>query len=609
MKANQYFCAVAVLCAAGGMAQAAAHPPGYAVASAHPLATEAGIEVLRAGGNAFDAAVAVSAALAVVEPYSSGIGGGGFWLLHQARSGRDIFLDARETAPAAASAGMYQDPQGHAVANLSRDGALAGAIPGEPALLDELAARYGRLGLARDLAPAIRLAGEGFALDQRFAKMIADSGRRLSPAAQSLLAPEGKPLAEGALLRQADLAGTLQRIADHGAAGFYSGETAQQLVDGVRAAGGIWTLQDLQGYRVIERKPITLSLRGYRIVTAPPPSAGGVGLAEIFNQLQALGWHGGHSPAADHEVIEAMRRAYRDRAAYLGDPDYIRIPLLRLLSPAYARELTRSFDPAHATPSLSLPPPGEPGRRPHEGVETTHYSIIDAEGNRVAATVTVNLEFGSAYMAPGTGVFVNDEMDDFAASLTDSNAFGLVGSAANLVAPGKRPLSSMSPSFVEGPRGVLVLGTPGGSRIITMVALGILNFIDGGDVQKIVTSPRYHMQYLPDQVQYEAGAFDPAELSSLGAMGYRLDAMNRSYGNMQAVLWRSRDNRLEAAADPRGLGAARVVVTAGDSKPLPPLIALRLPARGSALAPGPVVPSAAAGAVSGPESPATRRHR
>ena len=547
-------------------AQAAPKPPGFAVASAHPLATEAGIEVLKEGGNAFDAAVAVSAALGVVEPYSSGIGGGGFWLLHRQRDGLETLVDGREKAPGAASRAMYQDAQGHAIADLSQNGAIAGGIPGTPAALAHIAGTYGKLGLARDLAPAIKLARDGFPLDGRFAKFIVSESKRLSPVAQALLLPGGQPLAVGAVLRQPDLADTLQRLADQGEAGFYAGETAQKLVDGVKAGGGIWTVQDLAQYQAVERKPIVFRFQGYRIVTAPPPSAGGIGLAEMLNQLTALRWKNAPGVVADQGVIEAMRRAYRDRAAYLGDPDFVKIPLEHLLSPQYAGELAQSIEPGRATPSASLPQPGQPKRPAKEGVDTTHYSIIDAEGNRVSATVTVNLIFGSAFMAPGTGVFVNDEMDDFAASTTDSNAFGLIGSEANAIAPGKRPLSTMTPTFVDGPKGVLVIGTPGGSRILTMVLLGMLDFFSGADAKDIVSLPRYHMQYLPDQVQFEPGAFDAEQQEALQKMGYKLDALTHPYGNMQVVLWRPTDGTLQAAADPRAVGTAQVVMTAKASE-------------------------------------------
>jgi gamma-glutamyltranspeptidase/glutathione hydrolase len=540
------------------VAAAAGKPPGYAVASAHPLATDAGIEILRAGGNAFDAAVAVSAALAVVEPYSSGIGGGGFWLLHRASDGFETLVDGRETAPHAASAAMYQDSQGHAIADLSRNGAIAGAIPGEPAALAGIAQHYGTLGLARDLAPAIHLARDGFAIDAHFAEFVASEESRLSPAARAVFMPDGKPPAVGALVRQPDLAQTLQGFADGGMAGFYSGEVAKKLVDGVRANGGIWTLDDLAAYRVVERAPVHFYFRDYRVTTAPPPSAGGIGLAESLQQLEVLGWSGDAGVRSQQQVIEAMRRAYRDRAAYLGDPGFVGIPMHWLLSRTHAIALAQSFVTGHATPSATLPRVDAIQRAAHEGPETSHFSILDADGNRVAATLTVNLRFGSGFMAPGTGIIVNDEMDDFAASVTDSNAFGLIGSRANAIAPGKRPLSSMTPSFVEGPQGVLVIGTPGGSRIITMVLLGILDFVRGATATQIVSAPRYHHQYLPDAVEFEAPAFDAAAQENLRTMGYTLKPVAEPYGNMQVVLWRSTPKTLEAASDPRGVGSARV---------------------------------------------------
>lgn len=541
------------------LASAQAAPPargGAGIASAHPLATHAGIEILQAGGNAFDAAVAVSAVLAVVEPYSSGIGGGGFWLLHRASDGFETMVDGRETAPAGASRRMYQDAQGKAIASLSRNGAIAGAIPGEPEALDWIAARYGKLGLARDLEPAIRIARDGFDIDPRFADYVAKEAGRLSPAAKAVFMPGGIPPAVGTHIRQPDLAATLQALATQGRAGFYTGTVADKLVAGVRADGGLWTAEDLKGYRVIEREPIRFSFRDYRITSGPPPTAGGVGLAEILQQLEARGWTGDDPRTAIPQVAEAMRRAYRDRAAYLGDPAFVSMPLTRLLSRTYALSLAQSTPADRATPSAALPPlEPAPGRAAVEGHETSHFSIIDGEGNRVAATITVNLRFGSGYMAPGTGVIVNDEMDDFAASTTDSNAFGLIGSRANEIAPGKRPLSSMTPSFVEGPQGVLVIGTPGGSRILTMVLLGILEFVRGADATRIVSAPRYHMQYLPDVLEYERGGWSTELEEAMRGRGYTLKA-SEPWGNLQAVLRRNGEADIDAAADPRGVGSA-----------------------------------------------------
>lgn len=537
-------------------------PPGVAVASAHPLATKAGLDILAAGGNAFDAAVAVTAAIAVVEPTGSGIGGGGFWLLHRASDGFETMVDGREVAPMAATPTMYLDKDGKAVDIASRDGALAAGIPGEPAALVHLAKKYGRLPLARSLAPVIAYARDGFAVDAKLARAIEQNEKRFSPAARAVFLPAGKPLAVGEKLRQPDLAGVLKRLADQGFKGFYAGETADKLLAGVKAGGGIWTEEDLRRYTVVERAPLVSQFRDYRLITAPPPSAGGIALVEVFQQLEAIGWTDTHDAVSKHYLIETLRRAYRDRAAFLGDPDFVSIPLTRLASRSYAIALAKSIERDKATPSASLP---QVGPQAVEGGQTTHFSVIDADGNRVAATMSINLSFGAAYMPPGTGVLLNDEMDDFAASTTASNAYGLIGSTANLVAPRKRPLSTMTPSFVEGPNGVLLIGTPGGSRIATMVLLGILGFVDGKDAASIVAAPRFHHQYLPDVVQFEPGAFTTEEQTRLAAIGHTLKGLDGSYGNLQVVIWNPATNRLEAAADPRGVGSGEVVLTA-DSK-------------------------------------------
>lgn len=537
----------------------AAELPGDACATAHPLATEACLEVLRDGGNAFDAVVAASAAIAVTEPTGSGLGGGGFWLLHREEDGGETFVDGRETAPAAATETMFQSADGKAVDARSRDGALGAGIPGEPAALVHIADTYGRLPLERVLAPAIRYAAEGFPVDAKLAATIQGNLSRLSPGARDILAPGGKPLQAGDALRQPDLARVLKALAKDGMAGFYEGEVARKLVAGVRAAGGIWSEEDLRRYRVVERAPLVTWFREYRIVTAPPPSAGGIGLAQIFQQLEALGWKNDGSTASRHLMIEAMRRAYRDRASYLGDPDFVDIPVGRLSSRDHALQLASSIRRDRATPSATLPVSPEGGN-------TTHISVIDREGNRAAATLSINLPFGSGFVVPGTGLFLNDEMDDFSAATAASNAYGLIGSVPNRIAPGKRPLSSMTPTFVEGPRGALVIGTPGGSRIITMVALGILGWIDGLPAAQIAALPRYHHQYLPDVVQFEPGALPEAQQAELKWMGHTLkqlgpDSLNLvpgSYGNLQLVSWDPRANKLDAAADPRAVGAGTV---------------------------------------------------
>lgn len=530
--------------------------PGYAVSSATPQATQAGLEVLAAGGNAFDAAVAVSAALAVTEPTGSGLGGGGFWLLHRESDGMEVFVDGREIAPYAANAKMYLDKDGKAVDSLSRDGPLAAGIPGEPAALDWIAGKYGALPLKRSLAPAVRLARTGFPVDSKLASAFESQWPRLSINAKATFSKDGRALREGEVLRQTELARTLELMAAQGRKGFYEGETANELVTAARGNGGIWTEEDLGRYSIVERKPLVTWLRDARIVTAPPPSAGGITLAELFNQLEILGYRSDAGVDAKHLIIESLRRAYHDRAAYLGDPDFVNIPQFRLTSRSHARDLASTIDPKHATPSASLSAaPMVP-----EGNHTTHFSIVDAQGNRVAATLSINLPFGSGFMAPGTGVLLNDEMDDFAASTTASNAYGLIGSEANLVAPGKRPLSSMTPTFVEGPRGLLVIGTPGGSRIITMVALGVLGWLDGLDAKQIVALPRYHHQYLPDVVQFEAGAFTPDEQAELRARGHNLQQVSRNYGLMNVVTWDPKTGVLQAASDPRALGEGTVVL-------------------------------------------------
>jgi gamma-glutamyltranspeptidase / glutathione hydrolase len=535
----------------------AARPPAAAIATAHPLATAAGFEIMDAGGNAFDAAVAVGAALGVVEPYSSGLGGGGFWLLHRAADGLEVMLDGRERAPLAAHRDLYLDAAGKPVPRLSLDGALAAGIPGAPAALVRLARDYGRLPLARSLAPAIRLARDGFPVDahyRRLAEARAPVLRRFPAAAVQFLIDGAAPL-EGSLIRQPDLARTLETLAQEGRDGFYSGPIAAALVAGVREAGGIWTLEDLADYQAVERPPVVANYRGWRLVSASPPSSGGVLLAEMLNMLEGFDLD---SPslkadpvARTHLLTEVMRRAYRDRAAYLGDPDQVAIPQKRLTSPFYAAGLARDIDPSRATPSSGCE--AEP-----EGTDTTHYSILDREGNRVAATLSINTPFGSGLVPPGTGVLLNNEMDDFSTSPGTPNVYGLTGGAANAIAPGKRMLSSMSPTFLESDGVVAILGTPGGSRIPTMVLQAVLGVVDGESPSVLVAKPRIHHQFLPDVIQYEPDALSPEQAAELSAMNHRLDPVAGGFGNMQAVLWVRASQRVQAASDPRGIGAAEV---------------------------------------------------
>ncbi len=537
---------------------AATKPPKAALATAHPLATEAGFAILSQGGNAFDAAIAISATLAVVEPYGSGLGGGGFWLLHRARDGFQTMIDGRERAPLAAHRDLYLDAEGRFVPELALDGPLAAGIPGMPAALCHLAAHYGRLALDQTLAPAIRIAREGFEIDPVYARLASWrlQALRASPAAAAQFLVNGEVPAPGYRLRQPALAETLSALAGRGCDAFYAGPLAERLVKGVRAAGGIWTREDLEQYRIVERPPIVGNYRNWRVVSAAPPSSGGVLLIQMLNMLASLPPAHLEGDQRIHTLVEIMRRAYRDRARYLGDPDQVDMPLARLTDPNYAAGLIRDLDPDHATPSR-LGNRLEPTRA-REGHDTTHFSVLDREGNRVAATLSINYPFGSGFVAPGTGVLLNDEMDDFAAQPGVANVYGLIGGEANAIAPGKRMLSSMSPTFLEASDGVLILGTPGGSRIITMVLQGILAAVESAPLAEWVSRPRIHHQYLPDRIQFEPDALADSVRAALAAKGHRLDPLERPFGNMQAVFWDRTNQQLEAASDPRGLGEAGV---------------------------------------------------
>lgn len=533
-----------------------AGPRQAAIATAHPTATEAGFEILAAGGNAFDAAIAVSATLAVVEPYSSGIGGGGFWLLHQAKDGKQIMIDGREKAPLKSHRDMYLDSTGEVIPGLSVDGPMSAGIPGEPAALVHMANKYGKLPLTITLAPAIRAAQTGFKVTphyQRMAKFRLKALRK-SPAAAKIFLKDNEVPPLGYLLKQIDLAKTLQALAQHGNKGFYQGVVARRLVTGTRKAGGIWSMKDMEAYQVVERKPVIGHYQGYRIISAAPPSSGGVALLEILHQLDGFKLDKLSAVQRKHIIIEAMRRAYRDRAEYLGDTDFVKVPLKKLLSKQHADQLRKSIDKEWATPSSDL----KPVANKDSGFHTTHFSILDYEGNRVSATLSVNYPFGSCFVPPGTGVLLNDEMDDFSAKPGVPNAYGLVGAEANAIAPGKRMLSSMSPTFVENDNRVAIIGTPGGSRIITMVLHGILAFIEGKDAKTIVNLPRYHHQYLPDKVQHEKDALTSAEKTQLEKMGHQLKQLDGTYGNMHVVIWDKKRQKVMAASDKRGEGQAGV---------------------------------------------------
>lgn len=520
------------------------------IASAHPLADAAGYEILEQGGNAFDAAIAVSAALSVVEPFSSGLGGGGFYLLHRAEDGYEVMLDARETAPAAATADMYLDESGNVERRKVREGALSAGIPGTPAALVSMAEKFGKLPLEKSLLPAIRLARDGFAMDKRFAAMIADNldklKRHCAPGCPFLVNDEAA-YSTGDILKQPELANVLVSLATDKGESFYRGEIAAKLVAGVRERGGIWSLDDLKNYRLAERAPVRGEYRGYKITTAAPPSSGGITLLQTLNILSGFDLESAAPDLRVHLIAEAWRRAYRDRNEYLGDPDFVKMPVERMLHPHYAAGLRASIRKDEATPSALLPPVV----KKDEGAHTTHFSIIDSQGNRVAATQTVNFRFGGAIVPPGTGVVLNNEMDDFTAKPGEANGYGLVQGEANAVAPGKRPLSSMSPTFIESERGIAVLGTPGGSRIISMVTLGVLEYIAGGGAKSMVSLPRFHHQYLPDAIFMEPGALSVELIAQLVTRGHTVKETGYRYGNMNVVTWDRKTGEIETATDPR----------------------------------------------------------
>ena len=527
-------------------------PAHAAIASAHPLASAAGKEMLDAGGNAFDAAVAVAAALNVVEPNASGLGAGGFILIHRASDGFETMIDAREKAPAAATRDMFLDPQGDPVPRLSTESALAAGIPGEPAGLALLAKKYGRLPLKQLLQPAIRLAHEGFPLYPRLHGGIQGKYAVLkrSPDATRTFLDKGQVPELGFVIKQPELARTLEFIADKGFDAYYKGPFAKKLVAGVRKLGGIWTEQDLEDYRVVERAPIVGTYHGARIVSASPPASGGIALVDALNILEPYDLKSMDDITRMHVFVEAMRRVHRDRAQYLGDPDFVQVPVQMLTNKYYADGQRTSLRLDHATPSAVLP---STAALAAQGMHTTHYSILDKEGNLVAVTITLNLWFGTGQVVPGTGVLLNNQMDDFSIKPGTPNAYRLIGADANAIAPGKRPLSSSTPTFVESDRGVMIVGSPGGSTIIGMSLQATLAFMEGKSAMEIVSAPRIHHQYFPDVIQYEAGALTPEQVKALQERGHTLREGQR-WGNMQVVIWDYATGDVDAASDPRGQG-------------------------------------------------------
>lgn len=511
-----------------GSVQAASAPAveaknGMVVTSQH-LASQVGVDILKMGGNAIDAAVAVGYAQAVVNPCCGNIGGGGFMTIHLA-DGRDTFINFRETAPAAASANMYLDASGKAITNASLFGYLAAGVPGTVLGLDTAQKKYGKLTRAQVMQPAIKLARDGYILNRGDTDILDTTIAQFKKdpeSARLFLRRDGTPLQPGDRLVQKDLAKTLEAISRNGPDAFYKGAIPAAVERASKAGGGIITAADFAGYKISESAPLSCNYRGYVFVSAPPPSSGGATMCQILNILEgydmkALGFH---SASAVHYMTEAMRHSYMDRNTFLGDPAFVKNPLERLMSKEYAASIREKISADKATPSVEV----QPGMAPHEKPETTHYSIVDKDGNAVSTTYTINGRFGAVVVAPGTGFLLNDEMDDFTVKAGVQNLFGLVQGATNSIAPGKRPLSSMAPTLVtKDGKTYMVLGSPGGSRIITITLETALNVIDYGMApQEAVDAPRIHHQWLPDEVYYETRGLSPDTLKILDGMGYKM---------------------------------------------------------------------------------------
>jgi gamma-glutamyltranspeptidase/glutathione hydrolase len=506
------------------------------VVSSQRIASEVGVEIMKQGGNAVDAAVAVGYALAVTNPCCGNIGGGGFATIRLA-DGREVFLNFREKAPLAATEKMYLDDKGAVIENASLVGYRAVAVPGTVLGLETLREKYGTMPREVLMAPAIKLAEEGFTFTQGDADILARAAKSLAEQANiaAVFFHDGKPLQAGGRLVQKDLAKTLSLIAKNGPDAFYRGEIADAVVAASQKLGGILAKKDFEDYTVSETKPVTCSYREYQVISAPPPSSGGVTLCLILNILEGypMAENGYHSAKSVHLMAEAMRHAFVDRNFQLGDPDFVENPVEKLLSESYAAEIRKVIDPAKAANSKDV----SPGTSPHEGNETTHYSVVDKTGNAVSVTYTINALFGAKAVAEGTGFFLNDEMDDFTIKPGAANLFGLVQGQKNAIAPGKRPLSSMSPTIVtKNGKVFMVLGSPGGSRIISITAATIMNVVDHGmNIQEAVNAPRIHHQWLPDEIAVENFALSPDTEALLKSMGHTLKEQT-PWGAAEAIL-------------------------------------------------------------------------
>lgn len=525
--------------------------PHAMVVTAQHLATKVGVDILKAGGNAIDAAVAVGYALAVVQPCCGNIGGGGFMIVHLA-SGEDVFLNFREKAPLAATPTMFQDDNGKVIDGLSSSSWKAIGIPGSVMGLNAALAKYGSMSRAEVMAPAIRLAEEGYVLRKGDVKILHTSTDkfRAHPNAAEIFLNDGQPWQVGDRLVQKDLADTLKRIAKLGNPGFYEGPVAEALVEASQSHGGLFTMRDFDNYSVEWRQPIDCKYQGYEIISAAPPSSGGVTICEILQIVEPYPLHewGYASTKATHYIVEAERHAFADRNTYLGDPNFVDNPIAELLSAAHADEIRSHIQPHQATPSSEVEGSlGDP-----EGMHTTHYSVVDSQGNAVAVTYTINYLFGMGGIAGDTGFFLNNEMDDFTAKPGVPNGFGLVQGVINQVEPGKRPLSSMSPTIVlKDGELFMVTGSPGGSTIITTALQTILNVVDFGmNMQQAVNAPRFHHQWLPDVVMVEPGYLTAETRNELEAMGYSFK-QRPSWGAAEAILRSPQTGMLEGATDPR----------------------------------------------------------